>query len=106
MARFIQTFWCVVLTVLWLPAVVCAGESGTVAKKPAVTSETHNPAGSQTKLGPRSSGESMKQSGPDDIQTRGLRSKKKKKLVGGAAGHTESQDQADLPAQGESGAGK
>jgi hypothetical protein len=106
MAGFIHAGLCVVLIVLGLPAGGFAGETGTAANKPAVTTEKHKPAGSNAKGGSQSTGESVKPSPQEEVQTRGLFSKKKKKTVGGAAGHTGSPDQGDLSTRSESGAGK
>jgi len=106
MARLIQAFLYTVLIVLGLPAGGFAGEAGAAADKPAVTTEKHKPAGSNAQGGSRATGESVKPSSQEEVQTRGLFSNKKKKTVGGAAGHTGSSDQGDLPTRSESGAGK
>jgi hypothetical protein len=106
MAGFIHAGLCSALMVLGLPAGGFAVEAGTAADKPAVTAEQHKPAGSNAKGGSQAAGESVKPSSQEEVQTRGLFSKKKKKTVGGAAGHTESPDQGDLSTGGEFGAGK
>lgn len=106
MARLIQAFLYVVLIVLGLPAGGFAGQAGTAADKPAVTTEKAKSAGGNAKGGSQATGESVTPSSQEEVQTRGLFSKKKKKTVGGAAGHTESPDQGDLSTRGESGAGK
>lgn len=106
MARLIQAFLYVALTMFGVPAGGFAGETGTAAEKPAVTTEKHKPAGGNAKGGSQASGESVTPSSQEEVQTRGLFSKKKKKTVGGAAGHTESPGQGDLSTRGESGAGK
>ena len=103
MVRFVQIFLCVGLMALGLPGSGFAGEAGRAADKPAVTTEQHKPAGSKAKSSSPAIGESVKPSPQDEVQTRGLFSKKKKKPVGGAAGHTESPDQGDLSTRGESG---
>lgn len=106
MARLIQAFLCVALITLGLPVGGFAGEAGTAANKPAATTEKHKPAGANAKGGSQATGESVKPSPQEEVQTRGLFSKKKKKTVGGAAGHRESPDQGDLSTGSESGAGK
>lgn len=106
MARFIQACLCVALVTLWLPAGGFSGETGTTGKQPAVTPEKHNPPGSNAKDASQSTSDSKKQLAQQDIQTRGLLSKKKSKTVGGAAGHTASPELGDLPMQSESQVGK
>lgn len=106
MAGFIHAGLCVALITFGLPAGGFAGETGTAADKPAVTTEKQKPAGSNAKRGPQAAGESVKPSPQEEVQTRGLLSKKKKKSAGGAAGHRESPDQGDLSPPSESGAGK
>jgi hypothetical protein len=106
MARLIQAFLCMALIALGLPAGGFAGETGTAADKPAATTEKHKPAGANAKGGSQATRESVKPSSQEEVQTRGLFSKKKKKTVGGAAGHTNSPDQGDLSTGGEFGAGK
>jgi len=83
-----------------------AGETGTAAETPAGTTEKHKPAGSKAKGGSPAIGESAKPMPQEEVQVRGLFSKKKKKPVGGAAGHTESSDHGDLSPRGESGTSK
>lgn len=106
MAGFIHAGLCIALMVLGLPAGGFAGETGTAADKPAVTMEKHEPAGSKAKGSSPALGGSVKPMPQEEVQTRGFLSRKKKKPVGGAAGHTESPDQGDLSTRGESGAGK
>jgi hypothetical protein len=106
MARFIQAFLCVGLITLSLPGGGFAGETRTAADKPAMTTEKHKPAGSKAKGGSPAIGESAKPIPQEEVQTRGFLSRKKKKTVGGAAGHTEPPDQGDLSTRGESGTSK
>ena len=106
MARLIQSWLCVALIALGCPAGGFSSETGPSADKPPATAEKHKPAGSNAKGGSQATGELVKPSSQEEVQTRGILSRKKKKVVGGAAGHTESPDQGDLSPRSESGAGK
>lgn len=87
MSERIRAVVCGMLAVLWLSTGTAWAESvGSEAMSKQDAAKT--PRGSTQK--------SMKSSTEEDVQTRGLFSKKKKKKkpVGGAAGHTESPDQS------------
>ena len=87
MTRFVGTVTSILLTALWLPVSGIADEGGKKGKPNAGTQETQ--AQSAT-----SSDKTAKKPDQKDVRSRGLFAKKKKKQVGGSAGHTE-EPQAD-----------
>lgn len=106
MARFVQALVGVVLAVLWMPAGGFSEDKGIMGGRSSDGQATNKSVDPAMPRDLRSRGESVKQPAQGDVQTRGLFSRKKKKLAGGAAGHTESSGQGDLPAQSGSVAGK
>lgn len=94
MAEWVRTITCVFLAVLWLPVSVSFAE--TAGPGGESTGTEAQPKQDTTKSARGSTQKSMKSSTAEDVQTRGLFSKKKKKKkpVGGAAGHTESPGQS------------
>lgn len=92
MRRFARILSGVMLTMLCMPMTGIASDAG-AAKQLVGTQEA---AGSSSWTGARSTGEAVKKSDQRDVQSRGLFSKKKKKKpVGGAAGHSQPSEQTD-----------
>jgi hypothetical protein len=85
----------VMLAVLCLPVSVIADEAGTTGKQPAGTHETQPQTGSASETGAISKHKHAKKPDQKDVQTRGLFAKKKKKQVGGSAGHSQPPEQTD-----------
>jgi hypothetical protein len=80
-----------------MPVYGVAGEQGSTAKQSG-TNDTQAQTGATSGTGSASKGEAVKKSDQRDVQTRGLFSKKKKKKpVGGAAGHSQPAEQPDAP---------
>lgn len=85
MARFVGVATGILLAVLWLPVNVIADEGGNKAKQ----------TGTGSGSGAMSSDKTAKKPDQKDVRSRGLFAKKKKKQVGGAAGHSQEMEQAD-----------
>ena len=79
-----------IFSVLGLPAASIAGD---VARSPA-TQGTQQPSGSTA-----SKEKTAKKPNQDDVKSRGLFQKKKKKQKGGSAGHSQPAEQTDPPTQ-------
>ena len=94
MTSFVGVVTSVLLTVLWLPVSGIADEGGKKGKPAAGTQETQ--AQSAT-----SSDKTAKKPDQKDVRSRGLFAKKKKKQVGGSAGHSEELEQADQSSHSE-----
>ena len=88
MTRFAAILTTVMLTMLWLPA---AGTAGNTAKQSAGKQDAQSSAAS----GARSETDASKKPDQGNVQSRGLFSKKKKKQVGGSAGHSQPAEQTD-----------
>jgi len=84
----------VMLTVLWLPVSGIADEAG---KQAAGTPQTQLHTGSTSDTGSLSKDKTVKKPDQRDVKTRGLFAKKKKKQVGGSAGHSQPPEQTDSP---------
>jgi hypothetical protein len=74
---------------LWLPA---AGMAGDAANQSTATQGTQTQRSSMA-----STEKTAKEPNQGDVQSRGLFQKKKKKKVGGSAGHSPPAEQADSP---------
>ena len=93
MARFVGVATGILLAVLWLPVNVIADEGGNAGKSTAGTEAKQTGTGSGS--GAMSSDKTAKKPDQKDVRSRGLFAKKKKKQVGGAAGHSQEMEQAD-----------
>ncbi len=87
MTRLVAILTSVILATLWLAA---PGPAADTAMQPAGMQDTQSTATS----GPRGQTDPAKKQDRGDVRSRGLFAKKKKKQVGGSAGHSE-ESQAD-----------
>ena len=89
---------CLVFAILWLPAAGIAGEEGPAANPPTATQEKP-PHSSSTGSPSDPKEKTAKKSDRGDVKSRGLFQKKKKKQKGGSAGHSQTGEQTEAPAQ-------
>jgi hypothetical protein len=106
MMKSIRSVLLGLFAILWLPVGGMA-VAITTAERSADTQPSDAQGRAQAKAGSASTDQQKKSADQGDVQSRGLFSKKKKKKpVGGAAGHAESSNREDLPAHGRSMEGK
>jgi hypothetical protein len=86
-----------VVALFGLPAAVIATEVGPVGNQPSVSQEAQPQSGATQGAPSASKQNAAKKSRQDDVKSRGLFKKKKKKQKSGAAGHSQSAEQADAP---------
>jgi hypothetical protein len=87
--------WLVVV-LLGMPAAVIATEAGPLGSQPTVTQEPHPQSGATQGATSASKEKTAKKSHQEDVQSRGLFKKKKKKQKSGAAGHSQPSESGDL----------
>jgi hypothetical protein len=81
---------CLVVAILWLPSV---GVAGDVPNQSIATQETPPKSGTPS----ASKEKPAKKPDQNDVQSRGLFQKKKKKQKGGSAGHSQTGEQTEAP---------
>ena len=87
-ARFAAILTSMMLAALWLPA---PGTTAETVKQPAGMQDTQSPTASSE----RGQTDAAKKPDHGNVRSRGLFAKKKKKQVGGSAGHSQELEQAD-----------
>ena len=88
-----------VLALLWLPAAAFPGDTGRNSNQAAVDQETRSHGASTSGTSSASKEKASKKSNENDVQSRGIFQKKKKKQVGGSAGHSQPAEKTDPPTQ-------
>jgi len=93
MTRFTAIVTSVMLAVFWLPVIAMSDETGIMGQQPAA--DTSSQTGSTPSTRSVSKDKAVKKPDQKDVQSRGLFAKKKKKQVGGSAGHSQSPEETD-----------